>query len=258
MDITHDFRHAFRGLRKNPGFAAMVIITLGLGIGANAAIFSLMDQVLLRPLPVADPGRLVLLDGPGAFQGRTMNRMTFSYPMYVDFRDRNEVFSGVLARFPAAMTVVWRGQSERASGELVSGNFFDVLNVRPATGRLINASDDRTPGAHPVAVISHGYWLRRFGGDPSVINQTITINGHPLSIVGVSQAGFSGIAVGQNADVMVPIMMKAQMTPTWNDLDNRRSRWLTVMGRLEPGVSIDQAKTQLNVIYRQINALAGC
>ena len=248
-----DLRHAIRSFRKSPGFLAIVILTLGLGIGANAAIFSLMDQILLRPLPVHDPASLVLLDGPGAFMGRTMNGMTFSYPMYKDFRDRNEVFTGVLARFPLAMTAVWRGASERANGELVSGNYFDLLGVQPALGRVLNEADDRTPGAHAVAVLSYGYWQRRFGGDPGVLNQTISVNGHPLSIVGVTERRFSGIQIGQSVDIMVPIMMKAQMTPTWNDLDNRRSRWLTVMARLKPGVSATQADAAMNVIYRQIN-----
>jgi predicted permease len=251
--VLRDLRHAARGLRKNPAFGTVVILTLGLGIGANAAIFSLMDQVLVRPLPVRDPAELVLLDGPGPFRGRTFNAMTFSYPMYTDFRDRNEVFSGVLARFPTSMTVVWNARSERVSGELVSGNYFEVLGVRPALGRVLSAADDRTPGAHAVAVLSHGYWLRRFGGDPAVLDQTVVVNGHPLTIVGVSAPGFNGLQVGASADVMVPLMMKAQMTSTWDDLDNRRSRWLNVMGRLKPGVTLEQARVQLNVVYRQAN-----
>ena len=251
--IWRDIRHSVRSLRKTPGFLIIVVLTLGLGIGANTAIFSLMDRVLLRPLPVHDPASLVLLDGPGAFRGRTLNAMTFSYPMYKDFRDRNEVFTGVLARVPLAMTAVWRGASERANGELVTGNFFEVLGVQPAVGRLFNAADDQTPGGHPIAVISYGYWQRRFGGDPAILNQTMIVNGHPLSIVGVSARGFTGIQVGQAADIMVPVMMKAQMTPTWNDLDNRRSRWLTVMARLKPGMSRKQSEAAMNVIYRQIN-----
>jgi len=251
--IWRDIRHAVRSLRKTPGFFIIVVLTLGLGIGANTAIFSLMDQVLLRPLPVHDPASLVLLDGPGAFRGRTLNAMTFSYPMYKDFRDRNEVFTGVLARVPLAMTAVWRGASERANGELVSGNFFEVLGVQPALGRLFSAADDQTPGGHPIAVISYGYWQRRFGGDPEILNQTMAVNGHPLTIVGVSARGFTGIQVGQAADIMVPLMMKAQMTPTWNDLDNRRSRWLTIMARLKPGISRKQSEAAMNVIYRQIN-----
>ena len=252
--LWRDIRYALRALRKNPAFVLVVVLTLGLGIGANTAIFSLMDQVLLRSLPVRDPGSLVLLDGPGAFMGRTFNDHTFSYPMYVDFRDRGgEVFSGLLARFPTSMTVVWRGRSERANGELVSGNYFDLLGVRPAVGRVLTAADDRTPGAHPVAVLTYGYWMRRFGGDPAVLDQTINVNGHPLSIVGVTAPGFTGLQAGQSSDVMVPMMMKAQMTPTWNDLDNRRSRWLNIFGRLKPGVSRREADAAMNVIYRQIN-----
>jgi putative ABC transport system permease protein len=253
QSIWRDIRHTARALRKTPGFTAVVLFTLALGIGANTAIFSLMDQVILRSLPVRDPSQLVLLDGPGAFQGRTFNAQTFSYPMYSDFRDQNRVFSGLLARFPAAMTVGWKGQAERVQGDLVSGNYFDVLGVRPALGRVFTAADDRIPGAHPVAVLSYGFWQRRFAGDPSVLNQTLTVNGHPLTIVGVSASGFSGVQVGTSSDVMVPLMMKPLMTPTWNDLDNRRSRWLTVIGRLAPGVSRDQAAGQMNVIYRQIN-----
>ena len=253
--IWRDIRHASRALRKNPAFVLIVVLTLGLGIGANTAIFSLMDQVLLRSLPIRDPGSLVLLDGPGAFMGRTFNNKTFSYPMYKDFRDRGgDVFSGAIARFPTSMTVVWRGQSERANGELVSGNYFEVLGVRPAIGRVFNAADDQTPGGHPIALLSYGYWMRRFGGDPGVVNQTITVNGHPLTIVGVTAQGFTGLQVGQGCDVMTPMMMKAQMTPTWNDLDNRRSRWLNVFARLKPGVSRTQADAAMNVIYRQINA----
>ena len=252
MNIWRDLKHACRVLRKNPGFTTIVVLTLGLGIGANTAIFSLMDQVLLRALPVRDPGELVLLDGPGAFRGRTFNDQTFSYPMYKDFRDRTEVFSGVLARFPMSMTIVWNGESERVSGELVTGNYFEVLGVRPALGRMFNAADDRTPGAHPVAVLSHGFWSRRFGSNPAVLNQTLVVNGHPLTIVGVSAQGFNGLQVGGNTDVMVPVMMKAQMTPTWNDLDNRQSRWLNIVARLKPGVTADQAKVQMNVVYDQI------
>ncbi len=250
--MLHDIRFALRSLRKNLGFTTIVVLTLGLGIGANASIFSLLDQVLLRRLPVREPQQLVLLDGPGPFQGRTMNEMTFSYPMYRDFRDRTDVFSGVIGRFPVSLTLGWNGQSERISGNLVTGNYFEVLGVSPAIGRVFSAADDRTPGAHPLVVLSYAYWQRRFGADPSVLNQTLTLNGHPMTIVGVSARGFSGIEVGDAPDVMVPLMMKAEMTPTWNDLENRRSRWLTVMARLKPHVTREQAEAQMNVVYRQI------
>src|SRR3954466_8112223 len=184
--MSQDVRYAIRTLLKTPAFTVVVILTLALGIGANTAIFSLTDQVLLRMLPVKSPERLVLLDGPGAFRGRTFNNSTFSYPMYRDFRDQNTVFDGVLARFPTAMTLLTNGQAERVSGELVSGNYFDVLGVKAHIGRTFTPDDDRTPGGHPVAVLSHNFWMRRFASDPSVLNRTVTLNGLPMTIVGVT------------------------------------------------------------------------
>jgi putative ABC transport system permease protein len=251
--MLQDLRYALRTLAMTPAFTIVVVLTLALGIGANTAIFSLTDQVLLRLLPVRSPERLVVLDGPGAFQGRTFNNGTFSYPMYRDFRDGSTVFDGVLARFPAPLTLMTNGQAERVSGELVTGNYFEVLGVRAQIGRTFTPDDDRTPGGHPVAILSYNYWMRRFGGDPAVLNRSVTINGLPMTIVGVTPVGFYGIVVGENPDVMVPVMMKAQMTPTWDDLQNRRSRWLTVMGRLKDGVSREQAEASMNVLYRQIN-----
>jgi predicted permease len=251
--FVQDLRYAGRTLRRAPGFAIIVILTLGLGIGANTAIFSLMDQVLLRLLPVNDPRSLVQLDGPGPFSGRTMNDRTFSYPMYVDFRDRNNVFDGLIARFAASATLSYRGQAERVDVELISGNTFDVLGVSPLLGRALSADDDRTPGAHPVALISYSYWQRRFAGSPAVLNQVVNVNSTPTTIVGVAPAGFAGVVSAQTPDLFMPMMMKAQITPTWDDLENRRSRWVSVIGRLKPGMSTDAAKAQLDVLYRQIN-----
>jgi predicted permease len=248
-----DFRYALRTLVKAPAFTIVVVLTLALGIGANTAIFSLTDQVLLRMLPVKDPARLVVLDGPGAFRGRTFNNGTFSYPMYRDFRDQNTVFDGVVARFPTGLAMLANGQSERVNGELVTGNYFDVLGVRAQIGRTLTPDDDRSPGGGTVAVLSHNFWMRRFAGDPSVVNRTISLNGLPMTIVGVAPAGFFGIVIGETADVMVPVTMKAQMTPTWDDLQSRTSRWLTVMARVKTGVSVPQAEAAMNVLYRQIN-----
>ena len=253
MHVAQDLRYALRTLLKAPAFTIVVVLTLALGIGANAAIFSLTDQVLLRLLPVQDPEQLVLLDGPGAFQGRTFNNGTFSYPMYRDFRDQNTVFSGVFARFPTPLTLMTNGQAERVSAELVTGNYFETLGAKAHLGRTLTPDDDRTPGGHPIVVLSHNYWMRRFAGDPAVLNQTITLNGLPMTIVGVTSPGFYGVVVGENPDVMVPVMMKKLMTPTWDDLLNRRSRWLTIMARLKPGISREQAEAAMNVIYRQIN-----
>lgn len=251
--FAHDFRYAVRTLARTPGFTVVVVLTLGLGIGANTAIFSLMDQVLLRLLPVKDPGQLVQLDGPGPFSGRTQNERTFSYPMYAGFRDRNEVFSGLVARYGASATLTFRNQAERVDVELVSGNTFDVLGVAPAVGRALTAEDDRVPGGHPVAMLSYSYWQRRFAGDPGVLNQSVIINSSPMTIVGVAPPAFAGVMSVSAPDVFVPLMMKAQMTPTWDDLDNRRSRWVVVVGRLKPSVTVDAAKAQLDVVYQQIN-----
>ena len=253
MTLAQDLRYALRTLAKAPAFTIVVVLTLALGIGANTAIFSLTDQVLLRRLPVKSPEQLVLLDGPGAFQGRTFNSGTLSYPMYRDFRDQNTVLDGIIARFGTPLTMSTQGQSERVSGELVTGNYFEVLGVRAQIGRTFTPEDDRTPGGHPIVMLSHNYWMRRFGGNPGVLNQTLTLNGLPMTIVGVAQPGFFGIVAGENPDVMVPIAMKAQMTPTWDDLQNRRSRWITVMARVKPAVGVEQAEAAMNVIYRQIN-----
>src|SRR6266850_2967848 len=155
--VIQDVRYALRTLITTPPFTIVVVLTLALGIGANTAIFSLTDQVLLRLLPVKAPEQLVVLDGPGAFQGRTFNDGTFSYPMYRDFRDQNTVFDGVVARFPSPLTLMTGGQAERVSSELVSGNYFDVLGVRAHVGRALTPDDDKTPGGHPVVMLSHNY-----------------------------------------------------------------------------------------------------
>ncbi|HUJ23822.1 MAG TPA: ABC transporter permease [Bryobacteraceae bacterium] len=252
--LLQDARFALRTLRKSPVFTAIAILSLALGIGANTAIFTLMDQVLLRALPVKHPEQLVLLDQPGPNQGAIRNENAFSYPMYKDFRDHSPVFSGVVARFPISMSVAYHGQTDRAEGELVSGNYFDVLGVRALLGRTLTPDDDLTPGAHPVAFLTYGYWKRRFGGDRSILNQTMLLNGHSMTVVGIGPPGFQGIEVGRASDVMVPVMMKAEMTPTWNDLDNRRSMWLNVIARLKPGVSLKQADAAANVLYHQILA----
>jgi predicted permease len=251
--FSQDVRYAFRTLARTPGFAFIVILTLGLGIGANTAIFSLTDQVLLRLLPVQNPRELVQLDGPGPFSGRTQNERTFSYPMYVDLRDGNDVFAGLVARFGTSATLTQRGQAERVDVEMISGNTFEVLGVTPILGRALTPADDRTPGGHPVAVLSYDYWQRRFAASPGALNQIVTINSTPMTLVGVAPRGFAGVAATQSPDLFVTLAMKAQMTPTWDGLDDRRSRWLQLVGRLRPGLTADAAKTRLDVLYQQIN-----
>jgi predicted permease len=251
--LRQDIRFAFRSLRRAPAFSAIIVLTLGLGIGANTAIFSLMDQVLLRMLPVKDPQRLLLFNGPGPFSGRTMNEMTFSVPMFRGLEaGSHDVLEGAFARYDTTATMAVGRQSERVFTELVSGNYFRLLGVNAVLGRTLGPEDDRTPAGHPVVVLSHGFWQRRFGGNPGVLNQDIRINGHPMTIVGVAAPRFVGVDMSSSADLFVPLMMKAQMTPTWNDLDSWRSRWITVMGRLKAGVTHEQAAAAMNVLYRQL------
>jgi predicted permease len=250
--LRQDLTYALRTLRRNPGFTAVVVLTLALGIGANSAIFTVLDQILLRQLPVQKPEELVMLDGPGPFSGRTHNDHTFSYPMYRELRDRNQGFTGVLARFPTSITLTHEGQSQRADLEVVSGNYFEVLGVRPALGRLLTQDDDRAPGAHPVVVLGHGFWSRRFAGSPAVLNQVVRVNGTTMTVVGVAPRGFVGTDVASAPDLFVPMMMKAAVTPTWDDLENRRSRWLNILARLKPGTTAAQAEPALNVLYAQI------
>jgi predicted permease len=251
--LRQDFRFAVRSLRRAPAFSAIIVLTLALGIGANTAIFSLMDQVLLRTLPVRDPQNLLLFNGPGPFSGRTNNDMTFSVPMFRGLEaGSRDVLEGMVARYDTTATMALGRQSERIFAELVSGNYFPLLGVNAIIGRTLGPEDDRTPSGHPVVVLSHGFWQRRFGADPGVLNRDIRINGHAMTIVGVAAPRFVGVDMASSADLFVPLMMKAEMTPTWNDLDSWRSRWITIMGRVKPGVSHEQAAAAMNVVYRQL------
>ena len=246
-----DIRYALRMLTKNPAFAGIVVLTLALGIGANAAIFSLLDQVLLQSLPVAHPDQLVVLSAYVAKEPDV--DFSFSYPMYQDLRDRNSVFSGVIARGGTQMNVSYGDQTERVRGELVSGNFYEVLGVRPWAGRLFTQDDDRTPGAHPVAVLSYKFWESRFNKDPNLIGKTILINEYPVTVLGVTPPSFYGVDLSNNPDVRVPLMM----TPVFNPLPptrlkSRRHQWLSVMARRKADVAAEQAQASLNVTYHQL------
>ena len=255
--FLQDVRFALRQLTKSPAFTLTAIATLALGIGANTAIYSLLDQVMLRSLPVQHPERLVRLNATGSDRGRVSayggtDKDFFSFPMYRDIRDKNTVFDGVLATDQVQVGVQWHNQPELVNGELVSGNYFDVLGVKPAMGRLFVQSDDQVQERNPVVVLSFGYWQRRFGSDPRVVNDSILINGHPFTVVGVAPPNFRSIVVGQAPDVFAPMMMKPQITPGWNDLDNRRSRWLNIFGRLKPGMTQEQAQVGLAPLWHSI------
>jgi predicted permease len=254
--VWQDVRFGARMLAKHPGFTAIAVLTLALGIGANTAIFSLINQVLLRRLPVQNPNELVILRAPGPMNGHVWSdgdeTQSFSYPMYKRLRETNQAFSGLLARFAIPVSVASHGQTERGGGELVSGNYFEVLGVRPALGRVFTLDDDKVPSAQPVVVLSHAYWTRRFGGDPSTLNQTLLVNNTALTVVGVAQSGFTGIQVGQSADVFVPFMMKGQMTPERNGLDDWNDQYLAIIGRRKPGFSLAQTEAAINAAYRPL------
>src|SRR6185437_11078967 len=251
-----DIRYAFRNLFRSPVFTTVALASLALGIGANTAIFSLTDQLLFRSLPVNHPEQLVLLSANGPNPGSTNTNytadVTFSYPLFREIRDRNQVFSGVLAHYPLSLTMSRNGRAESIKGELVSGNYFDVLGVHAVVGRTLTRDDNRVPGAHPVAVLSYGFWQRRFASDPAILNRTIDLDAHPMTIVGVAQPGFRSVAVGEAPDVFVPMMMKREMTAGWNDLDDSRSSWLSIFARLKPGVSDRQATAGIAPLWHSI------
>jgi predicted permease len=253
--LFQDVRYGIRMLARSPGFTAVAVLTLALGIGANTAIFSLLDQVILRALPVKDPGRLVVVSDAEYRSGWSTSdnhEMVYSYPHYKEVRDEIPVFDGVIARAHVPLSVASGGLAERAAGDVVSGNFFSVLGIGPAVGRVLLPEDDRVPGASPVAVLSYGYWQSRFGGDPGVVGRKVSLNAYPFTVVGVAAPGFAGLLKGQNVDVFVPISMKRELTPEWNGLVERDIMWLNIFARLKPGISREQAEAAIQAPYRPI------
>jgi predicted permease len=253
MPLFQDLRYALRTLRKAPLFTSVAIFSLALGIGANTAIFTLVNQIILQMLPVQHPEELVLLTARGRHYGSNNGGNAISYPMYQDFRDKNQVFQGMFCKYSMDFSLAVDGRTELVSGELVSGNYFPVLGVGAALGRVFTASDDLYQGQHPLAVLSYGFWQSRFNGDRGVLGKRILVNGYPLTIVGVSHAGFDGVEAGVSPQIRIPITMKRQMTPgPWYSLNDRRGRFVQAFGRLKPGVSLQTAKASLQPLFHQI------
>jgi predicted permease len=255
--IGQDLKLALRLFSRSPAFAALVVVTLALGSGANTAIFTLLDQVMLRALPVERPERLVVLHAPGPFSGWSMSQSDtakpLSQPMLDGLRDRVSSFQGASGHYRAEVDLSVAGETESVNGALVSGTFFEVLGLRAAHGRLLTRDDDRTPSAHPVVVLGHGFFERRFGSDAGVMGRLVSVNHHPMTVIGVAPPAFNGVEVGAAVDVYVPLAMQREVQPTWrNRLGDWRSRWLVCMARLRDGVSLERARAEANVVYAQL------
>jgi predicted permease len=255
--VLNDIRLAVRGLRRSPLFASVAILSLALGIGANAAIFRLIDQLLLRRLPVRAPDELVMLHQEGPHMGSNMGTRMHSYPLYKDLQQKAEPLAQVLCRrlVPASLSV--DNQTERVQAEMVSGNFFSMLGVKPVLGRVFNSrEDDQVYEGHPVVVLSHGYWMSRFAGDRGIVGKKIRVNDYPMTIVGVSAAGFAGLDPTRSPQIRVPVLMMRTMLPEfpWLHMDDRRARWVQVFGRLKPGYPIESARAPLQGLFRQVRA----
>ena len=257
MTSSSDLRLALRGLRRSPLFATVAILSLALGIGANAAIFTLIDQILLRKLPIKNPEQLVMLFQRGSHNGSNMGSRMHSYPIYQDYQQKAEPLSEVLCRRLVAASVSIDNQTERITAEMVSGNYFSMLGVSPALGRVFNSKeDDQVFMGHPVVVLGYDYWTTRFARDPSVIGKKILVNNYPMQIVGVSAKGFAGLDPAESPHIRVPILMKDAMVPDWGwvHMDDRRARWIQVFGRLKPGYTIASAAPPLQGLFTQIRS----
>ena len=251
--ILRDILYSVRSLRKSPVFLSVAVLSLALGIGANTAIFTLINQLILQPLPVRDPQQLVMLAGRGKHYGGNNGPDRLSYPMYQQIRDRNQVFSGMFCTYPSTVSATFQGGTELIGADFVSGNYFPVLGVGAAIGRVFTASDDLVQGGHPLAVLSYGYWRARFGKDPGIVGKQIVVNGRALTIIGVSAAGFDGVEPGRAPQIRIPITMKDDLPRSdFTRLNVDRFRWAEVFGRLKPGMTREKAQAGLQPLFHQI------
>ena len=262
QNLLQDLRFALRQLRRTPGFAFTAILTLALGIGANTAIFSLLDQALLRSLPVRAPGQLVVLRGTGdAWEGHSSSHgsgtenASFSVPMYLDLRHHDAAFQDLLATSPAEISVVRGTEAWVVRAELVSGNYFTLLGVNPALGRLLTQGDDLQPDANPVAVLSYAFWQNGMHGDPNVVGSSISINGYPFQVVGVAPRLFRSAIWGEAPAAFVPLSMTGEIVPgAARRLTDHKDRWINLIGRLPPGETIVQAEARSAPLWHALRA----
>jgi putative ABC transport system permease protein len=245
-NIIGDIRYAVRVMGKNPLFTAIAVLTLALGIGANTAIFTLLDQILLRLLPVKQPQQLALLTERGRHYGSNWGGNAISYPMYKDFKDHNEVFTDMFCRFPTSVNMVDGGQAEIVHASLVSGSYFSVLGVGTAIGRTLTPEVDRVANGAPLVVLSYAYWKQRFGANPGVLGKNLTINNHTMTVIGVAQPGFDGVELGFQSKMFIPIVEQPDLgVGNPEMLTNRRQRWVNAFGRMKPGITEASAKASL-------------
>ncbi len=253
--LWQDLRFGFRIMLKSRAFTAVAILSLALGIGANTTIFTLVNAVFLQPLPVKEPAQLVSVYGTDEKnKGNLLDFMPVSYPNYMDYRDQNDVFSGLLAFSGVAMSLSGTGEPEQINGLIVSGNYFDVLGIKAARGRTFLPEEDGTPGTHPVVVISHGLWQRRFGGDPSLVGKTLALNNQRFTVIGIAPENFRGTFAIGASDFWVPMMMHDQvLTGVFRQWFNeRRALLFNVVGRLKPGVTTEQAQAAMQTVGRRL------
>jgi predicted permease len=254
-NLRQDVSYALRTMRQNVGFTIVVLLTLALGIGANTSTFTLIDSLVLRTLPVPHPEQLVTIGNPsrvgGLSEGTPRNDIV-SYPLYADVRDNTKLLSGLYASGRASrldmLADPGQREPEHPRGRFVSGNYFSVLQVPAALGRTFSADEDRAPGAAPVVVISHAFWMNRFAADRSIIGRSVTLNGVPLTVIGVAPRWFAGDIVGQRIEIWIPVMEQPALMPNSPALDRRDLSWLLMMGRLRPGVTLAQARSELTTI----------
>lgn len=254
-NILADLKYALRGLGRSPLFASVAVLSLALGIGANTAIFTLIDQIILRKLPVKSPENLVMLYQRGAHNGSNMGSRMHSYPIYQDYQSKAEPLAEVLCRRLMSTSLSVDNQTERVDAELVSGNYFTMLGVPAAAGRVFSSEeDDRVFQGHPNVVLSYNYWATRFNRDPGVVGKKILVNNYPMTIVGVSAAGFVGLDPTVSPQIRIPVLMKEVIMPEWKwiKIEDRRTRWVQVFARLKPGYTVESAKAPLQGLFRQI------
>jgi putative ABC transport system permease protein len=258
--VLSDLRFALRQLRRAPGFAITAVLTLALGIGANTAIFSLLDQALLRSLPVHDPQSLVVLRSSTAtWNGSTSSyggdpNDYFSYPMYKDLRDQNQVFSGLIVTTAANAGFSRGASSQVVDTEVVSGNYFSMLGVQPALGRLFTNADDAADGANPLTILSFDFWRTQLAADPNIVGSTVNLNGRPFQVIGVAAPSFHSAVWGETPSIFVTMSMRDSVTGHFLPITDRHARWLNLIGRIKPGLTLAQAQAGINPLWHALRA----